>query len=222
MWIRVSAIGPLVGVLALMSAPATAPSSAATNPGGVDLGGVFGTARASATDLDSETMRLNIEVEADPTAVIVAHLIEPGGGQDTIPLVSRSSGVFGITTDVRKFDYVVVFELLGELSAQSQPVRLTQLGVDPVVLGAVPGSPGSDDDSSTARLWGWAGLGLGAAALAALAYWALPDRTRAEASRAKRGWTRKRWKKEAHSSPDGAQNSIGDDSDGAASQTEPV
>jgi hypothetical protein len=120
-------------------------------------------------------MELDIEVEADPLAVVVAHLIEPGSGQDTLPLRSRESGVFGITTEVRRADYVVVFELVGEIGVQSQPVSLTQLGVDLAVLG-VESPTEAEEPVSTSEQWGWAGLGLGAAALAFLSFWALPDR----------------------------------------------
>jgi hypothetical protein len=149
--------------------------------GGVELGGVFGSARASAIELSAATIELNLEVEADPEAVVVSHLIEPGGQQETLPLVSRSSGVFGIKTEVRKVDYVVVFEVVGGLAAQSQPLRLTELGVEPALLGILPSSLTDPDEVTTAtRQWGWAGLGLATAALAALAFWALPARRRTE------------------------------------------
>lgn len=145
--------------------------------GGVELGGAFGKARASATELSAATIELNLEVEADPDEVVVSHLIEPGGQQETLPLVSRGSGVFGIRTEVRKIDYVVVFEIVGGLAAQSQPVRLTELGVEPALLGTLPSSPTDPDEVTAAtRQWGWAGLGLAAAALAVLAFWALPHR----------------------------------------------
>lgn len=178
----------LIRILAMVAVLAGA--SPATDTGvdlaGVDLGGVFGEARASATELTNATMEVDLEVEADPEAVVVAHLIEPGGAQNTLPLVARSSGStslgrFGIRTEVRKVDYVVVFEVVGELPAQSQPLRLTDLGVEPALLGILPGSPTDPEEvSSTTRLWGWAGLGLAATALAVLAFWALPDRRNRE------------------------------------------
>lgn len=179
-------IGWLIRILAVVAVLAGA--SPATDTGidlaGVDLGGVFGEASASATELTNDTMEVDLEVEADPEAVVVAHLIEPGGAQDTLPLVARSSGRFGIRTEVRKVDYVVVFEVVGDLPAQSQPLRLTDLGVEPALLGVLPGSQTDlDEPSSTTQLWGWAGLGLAAAALAVLAFWALPDRRAKEAAR---------------------------------------
>jgi hypothetical protein len=111
---------------------------------------------------------------------LVAHLIEPGGTQETIPLSSRGTGVFGIRTEVRKTDYLVVFEALeGSLASQSQPFRLTDLGVDPALVGVLTLPPSEEEEISEAtRQWGWAGLGLAAAALTLVALWALPDRRR--------------------------------------------
>lgn len=180
----------LMRVLAMVALLASAPSaSGVPSPDagtGVDLGGVFGEAKASATELTAATMELDLEVEAHAESVVVAHLIEPGGAQDTVPLVSRSAGStnlgrFGIRTEVRKIDYVVVFEVVGEIAAQSQPVRLTDLGVEPALLGVLPVSPTDPDEVNPAtRLWGWAGLGLAATALAVLAFWAMPDRRKRE------------------------------------------
>ena len=169
-------IGLIVGALAFVVS-----AGSVDTVGGVELGGVFGKARASASELTAATIELNLEVEADPEAVVVSHLIEPGGQQETLPLVSRGSGIFGIRTEVRKIDYVVVFEIVGGLAAQSQPLRLTELGVEPALLGILPTLATDPDEVTTAtRQWGWAGLGLAAAALAVLAFWALPDRRRKE------------------------------------------
>jgi hypothetical protein len=147
---------------------------------GVELGGVFGHAVATATSLSSDTIQLELEVEADEDAALVAHLIDPGGTQETIPLSSRGTGVFGIRTEVRKTDYLVVFEALeGSLASQSQPFRLTDLGVDPALVGVLT-LPASEEEeiSAATQQWGWAGLGLAAAALTLVALWALPDRRR--------------------------------------------
>jgi hypothetical protein len=172
------------GVLALALAVAlftAAPALAIPAEEGVELGGVFGRAVASATSLSSDTIQLDLEVEADEDAALVAHLIEAGGTQETIPLPSTGTGVFGIRTEVRKTDYLVVFEALeGSLASQSQPFRLTDLGVDPALVGVLTLPPSAEDDelSDTTRQWGWAGLGLAAAALTLVALWALPDRRR--------------------------------------------
>jgi hypothetical protein len=147
---------------------------------GVEVGGEFGRATASATNLSTTTIEVDLAVEADAATTVVAHLIEPGGTQETLPLVPRGRGVFGIRTEVRKIDHVVVFESVGGQGAsQSQPLRLTELGVDPVILGVENRPPTeSDEFSDSTRLWGWAGLGLGALALTLIALWALPDRRR--------------------------------------------
>jgi hypothetical protein len=171
------------GVLVLAWAAvllSAAPALAIPAEEGVELGGVFGRAVASATSQSSDTIQLDLGVEADEDAAVVAHLIEPGGTQVTIPLSSRGIGVFGISTEVRKTDYLVVFEALqGSLASQSQPFRLTDLGVDPALVGVLA-VPTTDDEefSDTTRQWGWAGLGLAAAALTLVALWALPDRRR--------------------------------------------
>jgi hypothetical protein len=171
------------GVLVLASAVAlfaAAPALAVPVDEGVELGGVFGHAVASAKSLASDTIQLDLEVEADEDAALVAHLIDPGGTQETIPLSSRGTGVFGIRTEVRKTDYLVVFEALeGSTASQSQPVRLTDLGVDPALVGVLTLPPSEEEEISEAtRQWGWAGLGLAAAALTLVALWALPDRRR--------------------------------------------
>ena len=166
-----------MAAVVLPGAPALGASPA---EGGVEVGGVFGNAVASATALTSDTIELDLEVEADPAAAVVAHLIEPGGTQQTLPLASRGGGAFGIRTEVRKTDYLVVFEAIeGPLASQSQPMRLTDLGVDPALVGVltVP-PPGDEEISDSTRQWGWAGLGLAALALTMVALWALPDRRR--------------------------------------------
>ena len=183
------------GVLAMALAVAllsAAPALAVPADEGVELGGVFGNAVATATSLSSDTIQLELEVEADEDAALVAHLIDPGGTQETIPLSSRGTGVFGIRTEVRKTDYLVVFEALeGSLASQSQPFRLTDLGVDPALVGVLTLPPTEEEEISAAtRQWGWAGLGLAAAALTLIALWALPDsrrRTREAGETSERG-----------------------------------
>ena len=172
--------GVLLLAIAAVLVPAAPALAAVPAEGGVELGGVFGRAIASATSLTSDTIQLDLQVEANDEAAVVAHLIEPGGTQETIPLSSRGTGTFGISTEVRKTDYLVVFEAIeGALASQSQPLRLTDLGVDPALVGVltVP-STEEEEFSDSTRQWGWAGLGLAAAALTLIALWAAPDRFR--------------------------------------------
>jgi hypothetical protein len=142
---------------------------------GVDLGGDFGVARASALQVDATTIELTLELEADGGATVVGYLIEPGDGQGTYPLVERADGTYRVNVEVRRVNYVVVFELIKpSISRQSQPLLLTDLGVRPSVLGMPSGPAESERDPN--RQWGWAGLGLGALALLVLAFWAWPER----------------------------------------------
>ncbi len=148
---------------------------------GVNLGGVFGLATASARQTSAERMELNLSVEAESGEAVVAHLIEPGGEQQAIPLPETADGEYRIIVDVRKVNYIVVFELLSaEVSSQSQPVLLTDLGVAPAVLGILSSAPGEVAEPNRSNAWGWAGLGFAALSLLALAIWALPGRTEPE------------------------------------------
>ena len=145
---------------------------------GVDLGGDFGTARASARQIDASKIELTLELEADGGATVVGYLIEPGDGQGTYPLVERADGLYRVNVEVRRVNYVVVFELIQpEITRQSQPLLLTDLGVRPSVLG-MPTGAAADTSTDKTRQWGWAGLGLGALALLGVAIWAWPERKR--------------------------------------------
>ncbi len=146
----------------------------------VILGGAFGEASAEGRALSSGQVQVEITVEVADAQTVVAHIIEPGGGQETVPLVNRGNDRYSTTVEVRKADFVIVFEALGDaLSVQSQPVRLTELGLDPTLIGALPTTTTTTElDRVYTRQWGWAGLALAALSLAFLAWWALPDRTR--------------------------------------------
>ena len=73
-----------------------------------------------------------------------------------------------------------MFEAIkGSTGTQSQPVRLTDLGVDPALVGLLTLPHEIDEEiSDSTRQWGWASLGLAALALTTVALWALPDRRR--------------------------------------------
>lgn len=156
------------------------PAQASTE--GVDLGGDFGTARATARQVDASTIELTLELEADGAATVVGYLIEPGDGQATYPLVERANGLYRVNIEVRRVNYVVVFELIKpEITRQSQPLLLTDLGVRPSVLGMPSGDETAEIGNDETRQWGWAGLGLGALALLGLVIWAWPERKPREA-----------------------------------------
>lgn len=140
----------------------------------VELGGVFGQAGASGRALDGGLVEVALSVEAQPGSTLVAHLIEPGGSQRTVALAEVAEGRFEGFFETDPVDLVVVFEAVGVGSVQSQPVRLTELGLDPALLGVVPVSTTAAAGlTRETRQWGWLGLGLAAGALALLAVWVL-------------------------------------------------
>jgi hypothetical protein len=152
--------------------------------GAVGLGGDFGEASAQGRERGPNTIAVELSVTVEGAQAVVAHVIEPGGDQQTVPLVRRENNRYSTSIELRKADFVVVFEAVGAArSTQSDPVRLTQLGLDPSLIGGGPVTttiPG--DLSDDTRQWGWAGLALAAIALALLAWWALPDKKEAEAT----------------------------------------
>ncbi len=140
----------------------------------VPAGDGFGEAKASADQIGTDRIRIELEVRIEGAGSVVAHVIEPGGRQETVSLADRGGGEFGAVLESRQVDLVVVFEVLGEEPRQSDPLRLTELGVDRETLGMVPPlvDLAEEDDDDTSQ-WGWLGLGLGAAALSLLAVWVL-------------------------------------------------
>lgn len=140
----------------------------------VDVGGGFGNATAEVFSLTDESMEIEIRVEVQSTAdAVVAHFALSGETPVTLPLVSRGDGVFGITTELKPANYQVIFERLGDAAIQSQPVSLTEMGAD---ISDSSGSVTSITEggfSTATQGWGWLALAFGAAALAALAFWAL-------------------------------------------------
>ena len=146
----------------------------------VQVGSGFGSATAQVDELTETGITVDIEVEVRTSAqAVVAHL---GFGDDpelTLPLLDRGGGAFGIRTELDRKDYIVVFEAIGDEVALSEPVSLTDMGADLSTGGdSSPSGGGSDADGlspETKRL-GWLALGLAAASLSALAFWALGGR----------------------------------------------
>ena len=139
----------------------------------VELGGGFGAASATVVSETDESFIVEIEVEVGaPADTVVAHLSLPGEETIIIPLVPRDDGVFGVTTELKQADYVVVFEVVDAGGAQSSPMSLSELGVDfeDQVSPEPDAEPG---DNPEARRWLWLGVALGAASLSVLAFWVL-------------------------------------------------
>lgn len=148
------------------------------------VGGSFVGPTVEGRETSATTMEIDISVSGAPGGSVVAHVIEPGGRQETFALRERSSGRYGGIFEVGRVDLVVVFEALDGTGSQSEPFRLTDIGLDRALLGALPVAPTTTTSgvSSETRGWGWLALAMTAAALAALALWALPDRVDAEAT----------------------------------------
>lgn len=102
------------------------------------LGGDFGVASASGEPAVGNRVLVDLEVEIFVSAdVVVAHLIQPGGEQETISMSGDSSGIFRGAATIPKADLVVVFEAVrgpGN-SVLSSPATLTELGLDRALLG---------------------------------------------------------------------------------------
>lgn len=147
----------------------------------VDLGSGFGTATASVVSVSDESMILELGVEVDESAdSVLAHLALADEDTITIPMLPRDDGTFGVTTEVKPANYLVVFEAIGDPGAESDPVSLTDLGAD---LSSTPGTTDLTEDeepSSGTQQWLWLGVALGAASLSALAFWVLGGRDERE------------------------------------------
>jgi len=144
----------------------------------LEIGGAYGDASAEVRSIEETSLIVDIEVEilASATAV-VAHLEFDDDPALALPLLDRGGGVFGITTELERKNYVVVFEAVGQDLAR--PVFLTDLGADlNPDDGDSGGSEPTPDDSISdqTRQMGWLALGLGAASLSALAFWVLGGR----------------------------------------------
>lgn len=99
----------------------------------VAAGGVFGDASASIVETSSERIGLTLTIEFQSGGSVVAHLLETGGEEVVLAMAEVSSGRYQTYAEIRRVDYVVVFEELGR-GNQSNPLRLTQMGADPDVL----------------------------------------------------------------------------------------
>ena len=149
----------------------------------VELADPFREAAAAGRQLSAQVIEVDLTVTVTGGGSVVAHLIDPGDQERTVAMAARGGETYGTVFETAPSDLVVVFEVVGdEGSTLSEPVSLTQLGLDPALVGQLPGGlAGVGDDSGqseTVRRWGWLGLALGAASLSLLAVWALGGRDR--------------------------------------------
>jgi hypothetical protein len=146
----------------------------------VELGAGFGSAAATVETMGEESMVIDLRVEVDGSPdSVVAHLSLPDEDTITLPMLVREEGVYGVTTEVKPANYVVVFEVIGDPGAESIPASLGELGVD---FSSNEGTTQPEEDtaiSAPTQQWLWLGVALGAASLSALAFWVLGGRDEA-------------------------------------------
>ena len=147
----------------------------------VEVGSGFGTASASVVSMTDQSMIVDIRVEVETSAdSVVVHLALPDEETITIPMLERDDGAYGVTTEVKPANYIVMFEAIGDPGAESDQVSLTDLGVDLSSTAGTTTTTESEELSSGTQQWLWLGVALGAASLSALAFWVLGGRDRNE------------------------------------------
>jgi hypothetical protein len=150
----------------------------------VELGAGFGTASAELISTSSNAIEVDLRVEVTQSAdSVIAHLLAEGETPIVLPFLQREAGVFGIRTELKQVNYRVIFELLGPEPAQSEPRTLTELGLE--FPGADPVSTTTTDPEAlpaSVTSWLWLAIAFGAAALSALAFWALGGENRQSSS----------------------------------------
>lgn len=146
----------------------------------LELGAGFGAASAELLSTSGNAMEIELRVEVRQSAeTVVAHLSFENDTPIALPLVQREAGVFGIRTELAKKNYRVIFEIVTPAPASSEQRSLMELGLS-IPFDQEPATTtvtgGETPLSERTRGWGWLALALGAAALSALAFWALGGR----------------------------------------------
>lgn len=144
----------------------------------VVLGGIFGSASATVESVTEDAMMVEIEVEVSGAPeTVVAHMSFEEE-RFTLPLLDRGDSVFGLHTELERKNYMVVFEVVDEDAASSEPISLQEMGADlSLANGATTTTTESEEGLSqeSQRLL-WLAIALGAASLSLLAFWVLGDR----------------------------------------------
>jgi hypothetical protein len=136
----------------------------------------FTGAAVEGTEIGDDMVRITVTVRAAPGGSVVVHLVDPGGEQITVAMAEQSSGLYRAVTEIAPIDYVAVFEGIANPPFQSEPQRLTELGLDRALITpdqVFPAAPATTVPEDDPARWGWLGLGLGAASLSLLAFWVL-------------------------------------------------
>jgi hypothetical protein len=142
----------------------------------IQVGTGFGIASADGEAVGSTALSIAVSVEADPGDQLVLHGLDPGGDQRTVAMIEAAPGTYRTVFETRPVDLVIVFENL-DTGLQSEPHRLSELGVPGELVGAVPLPPGEPEAPEDRSLL-WLGVALGLASLSALAFWVLGGESR--------------------------------------------
>lgn len=144
----------------------------------VILGGIFGSASATVESVTQDGMMVEIEVEVSGAPeTVVAHMSFEEE-RFTLPLLDRGDSVFGLRTELERKNYMVVFEVVDEDAASSDPVSLQEMGADLSLTGGetTTTTEGEEGLSQESQRLLWLAIALGAASLSLLAFWVLGDR----------------------------------------------
>lgn len=133
----------------------------------VELGAGFSGGGATGTGLTPDLLEVRLVVDvAQSDGPVVAHLALPGEDVSTHPMIADGEGRWTIVAELRPADWQVVFEAL-TAGTLSEPVSLTELGLDPDLLtvSAPTVDPASPSEDSSPPWWQLS-LALAASALA--------------------------------------------------------
>jgi len=143
------------------------------------LAAPFGDVEGSAVGLDSG---VTVEMTVKVTQTFEAVLVRPFSSFEELPptaLVFRDDGTWeGLVRFPTATDWSFVFDGIaaGGVVTRSDAITLTEIGVDPVVVGGVPERPAARTLSTT-TLWLIAAFVFAVSALGALGYWTFASRS---------------------------------------------
>ncbi len=138
--------------------------------------GGFTDAKAEGEPAGDGRITVELSVRTAPGGVVAAHLLDTEGTQTTVAMVEATSGFYTAITEIGLVDMVVVFEAVSTPSFSSTALTLTEMGLDPALLG-MTGPPRDDgslvEDGPSGRNPWWLALAALTVAGATAAGWAL-------------------------------------------------
>ena len=139
-------------------------------------GSQFVSPRASADGVTNGTMAVDLSVTLSGSdGPVVAHLMLPGQEPEVTPLIDRGGGEWGMTLDLRRADWLVVFEDVSS-GVLSEEWALTSMGLDPSVLGIVPPAAAAEPRSRVPPPAMAAAAAVAVVAFSAVVAWRLTPR----------------------------------------------